>query len=729
MWMIVTAILGHRAALAVALCFAAFQVWTAFRLRNSLNQQGYNARSLRSESAAIEAAPDEHGWLRWVARHFPPHGGGGLSRDDALNELDRRLADEPRYARLQRLAVGAPLVGVLITAFGFLNPPSMNRTETLGDIFNAVTPLILGVAYGALLALLNQFLLYICERQIDQVRSLGREWFDENIALGPSARGDENELAASMRDLAGELAHQLRAVESATNTVASGAGTLQQCLLTSSSQIEPLQSSLALFKSASDAATATFERITPIGAHFGKEFTEAVARFKETVDAHWPAVAKQHDEASGRLVQTATRAHEVMLKMEQAASAIEANSQSQRETVDEFHRSVIDAIIPHQDLALESLRRLDSLACGLSATMEAFNNSFNQFAENSAQLLVTADTCLRQLATTAGNLQSAVETQLEPAARLHYAVMAGIASTSDRAQQATEKLQDACAVLQTAASDHATAASELAKSVDSTVAPAHKLLAHATMSFDKTAEELAEHTDRLRSSLSGAATNLGALLPLARQAFSEMPNAVNEFRAVVNQKFEPAAQRHAEVVARIGSGVTGFNGLVGELQGATSELRRIVDAEVSAADAFRPACEAVQAAAGELKQVATSLRAAVNGDVLPAHQELRTAADSLRHSVDLLKAFIERGVTPATQRLQSLDATIASLQHIVNDLRPLAAIGRDASGLFEGVSRAADEIADLKSAVSRLDATLQPGTNGTTWWRPWRRRQAKLRLL
>jgi methyl-accepting chemotaxis protein len=228
------------------------------------------------------------------------------------------------------------------------------------------------------------------------------------------------------------------------------------------------------------------------------------------------------------------------------------------------------------------------------------------------------------------------------------------------------------------------------------------------------------------------------LLPLARQAISELPNAVNEFSTAVNSKFEPAAQRHTEVVEAIGSGVTEFNQLVAELRGATSELRRTVDRQANAADAFQPACSAVRGAASDLGKLAQSLQGTVAGEMLPAQQELRGATDSLRRSVETLAAFIDNGVAPATQRLQALDVTIASLQAVVNDVRPLAAMSRDAARLFEGISKAAavafalselpqkvndclaKPLEDLTLAVSKLDKGLRPpptpGPNGSTIW-------------
>ncbi len=741
MWMILTAILSHPIALGIAGSFAGLQFYTAIRLKRCLRRQIAIAESLRCRGAIADAVLYERSWFHWASRSFPPDRAPVLSREDALKECDRRLADELDYARLQRLAVGAPLIGVLITAFGFLNPPAITQTETLSEIFTAVTPLILGVAYGAVLALLNQFLLYRSERSIDDLRSQARAWFDEMVWLPHGNEADEDRLGDSMRNLADELSHQFRAVESAANILAKTGSALERCLADFSSKVEPLPSSLTLFKSASDATTAAFKQLVPAGTQLGALFERAVLQFKETIDAGFSNVVKQQEEASSRLVHAATRTHDVILKMEQAASAIEINSRLQQEAAHQFHQSIDNCIIPHQQLVLEALQRIDSLTSGLLSTMEALDRSLTQFVGQSAGLFAAADSSFQQFATAAGNLQGAVETQFEPAAQLHRAVLAGIASTADRTEKSVEKLLDACGSLGTAALDQAAASRELTKCVDSNLTPAHALLTRAATHFDNIAEELAEHVDRLRSSLGGAATSLNALLPLAKQAFNEMPNAVSDFRDVVTGQFKPAAQLHAEVVERIGGGVDGFNNLVAGLLGATAELTRIVDGQASAANAFQPACDAVRAAAVDLTQLVDSLRGAVAGDVLPAQKEVHAAANSLHRSAEMLAGFIEKGVSPATQRLKQLDQTIASLNALLNDIRPLGALGREASHFLDGISKAAEvalalnalprevtrcmspPIDALTLAVSELEKRLrQPvGENGKSpWWNPFR---------
>src|SRR3954454_12227002 len=125
----------------------------------------------------------KHTWLQWVLFHFPADSTSpsNFTREDALQELDTRIASNGNYLLLQRMGVMAPLLGVILTVAGFYWLRVGRGDESLQSILSAVTPLVSGVGTGAVLALVNQVLLHIAGRRVESLRMTARRWFDAAI--------------------------------------------------------------------------------------------------------------------------------------------------------------------------------------------------------------------------------------------------------------------------------------------------------------------------------------------------------------------------------------------------------------------------------------------------------------------------------------------------------------------------------------------------------------------
>lgn len=128
--------------------------------------------------------PGESSWIDWVISHFPSNemrSPGNFTREDALQELDTRIASDGSYLLLQRMGVMAPLLGVVLTVAGFFWLKVGDDDQSLQNILWAVTPLISGVGTGAVLALVNQVFLHIASRRVESLRMTARDWFDTVI--------------------------------------------------------------------------------------------------------------------------------------------------------------------------------------------------------------------------------------------------------------------------------------------------------------------------------------------------------------------------------------------------------------------------------------------------------------------------------------------------------------------------------------------------------------------
>lgn len=130
----------------------------------------------------VQRVPGKSTWTHWVISHFPAGAAPrNFTREDALEELDTRIASDGNYLLLQRMGVMAPLLGVVLTVAGFYWLKIGEGDQSLGTILLAVTPLVSGVGTGAVLAIINQALLHFVGRRVESLRMTARTWFDTVI--------------------------------------------------------------------------------------------------------------------------------------------------------------------------------------------------------------------------------------------------------------------------------------------------------------------------------------------------------------------------------------------------------------------------------------------------------------------------------------------------------------------------------------------------------------------
>ena len=101
-------------------------------------QRGGDGRS------GVQSLSGRHAWLHWVVANFPAdtmHRSNNFTREEALQELDTRIASNGNYLLLQRMGVMAPLLGVVLTVAGFFWLNVGGEDQSLQNILLAVTPL------------------------------------------------------------------------------------------------------------------------------------------------------------------------------------------------------------------------------------------------------------------------------------------------------------------------------------------------------------------------------------------------------------------------------------------------------------------------------------------------------------------------------------------------------------------------------------------------------------
>jgi hypothetical protein len=165
--------------IAVSLAFVCLVIYAS--IRSSRFHRSFR-RDLKQllEDARLASATALPKWVRlpnWLAPFVAVYRNSfhlTQARDTAGKQLEETLATNREYLRLQKLQTAAPLIGVLLTAIGFIT-----MEVDFDDVQSLAIPLVGGVATGAVLALLSQLLIYLVEIDIDKSRRDGQLLIDE----------------------------------------------------------------------------------------------------------------------------------------------------------------------------------------------------------------------------------------------------------------------------------------------------------------------------------------------------------------------------------------------------------------------------------------------------------------------------------------------------------------------------------------------------------------------
>ncbi|MAT72824.1 MAG: hypothetical protein CMJ58_25365 [Planctomycetaceae bacterium] len=295
---------GHEAIVAVVgISFFVVQILLSWRVFWRAGSQRRTLKDLNQELSwgsdgrcEVAEAPRRFGWLRWVLAEFPapaPNATpeekaptGRFTRDEALHELDVRIASEPAYLMLQRMSVMAPLLGVVLTVLGFYWLEVNGEGErSLGTILAAVTPLVSGVGTGAVLALINQILLHLASGRLERLRITARTWFD--AAIWRHAGRAQPATAAALVDQ-----------QKVARSFAAVAAQLEQAVATFQHDLEGVPRALRDARDALKASAHLLEDLAPAATRSVSNLDVSVAAFRTTIDHEFHDAARLQLQAS-----------------------------------------------------------------------------------------------------------------------------------------------------------------------------------------------------------------------------------------------------------------------------------------------------------------------------------------------------------------------------------------------------------------------------------------------
>lgn len=291
------------------------QAWEQNRLLRQLRREfdhGETGRPPLGDS--LEDFP----WLDWVLTAFPAsekRQPAPFTRETVLHELDTRIASDWSYLLLQRMGVMAPLLGVVLTVIGFYWLKIDGTGEqSLQTILVSVTPLVSGVGAGAVLALLNQFLLQAVGGRFERLRMSARTWFDAAIwpqaALQSPAEatvGSIETFASILVGAAHRHAESSDQIKASTASLKQAASQFERIVGAVHGEIKEMPAALAVIRDATAASAQALQDLIPAGARAVANLDVSVAAFRTTIDQEFIEAAKIHHDASKSLGASAAR--------------------------------------------------------------------------------------------------------------------------------------------------------------------------------------------------------------------------------------------------------------------------------------------------------------------------------------------------------------------------------------------------------------------------------------
>jgi len=531
------------------------QLLAALRYWWFLKRFRWKVRRLASGGpAALVADTRASGWFAWLRGRWRARDGRPAPPDRAaaLGELDWHLGSSFWLSALQRLGYAAPLVGLLLTALGFFgfNPTSGTDGTDLGAVLRATLPLMLGVAVGAVLALLNQFLLLIVQPAADRARAAARDWLDDLLV----AAGADNPLgpvADALRAELGEIGQAAGRFSAAADESKAAAARLAQAAAALGDQAD-------LTAQLTRALTSTGETLGQLAAHTGSAATELEATSR--AHAEWGAAGAR------------------------AAADLAATATDLRGQVGDLR----GAVNTHNEVAV-ALRA--SVETGLGPAQAAFAAALSEcraattgLADGVGTLTGTTTAAVARFGETVGTLAAAVDDRLVPFTRS----LAPVQGVLDRIGDVGAPLAAAAEAMTAAAGRH------------------HDAAAHLVPAYDRMTEALAATTG-VAEQLRAVQAAIGPAVEALGRSVGTVAEAGRQVGALSAGGLEPMAARFAQIdrAATALAGVvesvrplTGAGELVGEIRQlarAFDQMQRATDQQREIAELLRDLAEAARA--------------------------------------------------------------------------------------------------------------------------------------
>jgi hypothetical protein len=419
---------------------------------------------------------------------------------DAVDEYDSRLEAGWEMLFLHRASIAAPLLGVILTAWGFLGADFLQDDQL--DVSAAVRPLMKGVFVGACLALLNQALLFWIEKQAEQFKSKAARWYQARLFDIASNDASQNSLILALDNNIVSMKNIARQNKAAAKGISITHGHLQMLGETLSSAGDDFSAQTGRVKNdlsrvlelLHDTASEVGGFKSILNKAFG-QFDTTIQSFSETFERDFAVLSSEHVASSKELTKSAESLSSVMDSVRVSGDELNNMAKRQLEATTVMEERISMALIPANHAVASSAERIEAAVEAIAGPLlkaEDGLTSLLSFAEDASENIKSLDD-------SAGLFSSAVQTQFIPATTSQQETAETTAQIVREVAATLGRLESAARALARATTAMETSSEQYQESVTSNAIPSHESLQKASASFDATTGSLAEQVKEVRS--------------------------------------------------------------------------------------------------------------------------------------------------------------------------------------------------------------------------------------
>ena len=489
----------------------------------------------------------------------------GAAEHSARVQLSYQLTNIQSRHILKRLSVMAPLVGVVLTAVGFLTLPVGSTSGDSSQQFNLqkVQPLYIGVLVGAALALINQIFLAALEMQAQSIRGK----LESGVHESPESAKDA---VVEMRAALGAITNEMKLQATAMRTEAA---------VTMAELVRPMNSAASSLLKTSEDLTRVQVALQGAATRFDTSSKDSLRQLDQTTDAFGKAL----DALQTRLSVVAAELEKTPKIMQVAVTSF----------VSEFTK------LPKNlnDATAKVGLALDGLPARMERTIKAMESAVGQFAS----IAQTGTSGLSGLQEGADNLKQGASLVLEKAVSFVSRVDTEIGpklprlgrafdDSFKRQTEVCESTGNLVKVLNLTSAKFETAGDMLAKEVDElriALSPIRALtdsIENALISNQKT---LADAPARINTGLESLGSAMAVLV--SEHTTRLRDDSAREQRAVI-ERFEGSVRPTLKELATLSEGLQAVGVTVSDLllnlQSGRNEQESRVERLIEVIDGF-----------------------------------------------------------------------------------------------------------------------------------------------
>jgi ABC-type transporter Mla subunit MlaD len=435
-----------------------------------------------------------------------------LGRDDLLAHLDDVFASNGVYLWLNRMTMMAPLLGVVLTAIGFISLAASMRGARLTSVesyLGQLHPLFYGVVSGALLAIYNQVMVQYAGHRLRKARQEARLELFRAIPVADERRSIEKRLARVndvLNTFAGRLTGLGVAIDSAASSATQEIGGKAVAL---SQALGDLADSLREGRERVGRAVDQFaEQAGTAGAAVCRSLagTEtAINDFATRTRGHFDRWQTTLDQSGSALEKSITGLATTAGRLTEVVGTLSERCVDMGEAVRTSRASAEDMM----KAATQTLAYVAKVEAGLDSSIQSVVKGLDRASQRCEQAVSSLDAAATNLGTGCGSLQAAAAT---------------LNTSSGTLEASSKVLQDGVATLDKGFGDVRSGADGFSTELQALMSE-----------FSGQLRTLKHSTERAGA----AAVSLDkALTPIAKQSqsvLSDTRDVVGQWRTVVEQ--------------------------------------------------------------------------------------------------------------------------------------------------------------------------------------------------